>query len=41
MSSKQSQIIKRKLVWTSSMDYDPSKPMPQEIIDMFPYDKQA
>lgn len=40
MNSRQSQDIKRKIVWTSSMDYDPSKPMPQQIIDRFPYDEQ-
>jgi hypothetical protein len=40
MTAKQSQDIKRKLVWTGIMDYDPTKPMPQWIIDKFPYDEQ-
>jgi hypothetical protein len=37
MNPRESQNIKRKLVWTSSSDYDSSKPMPQYIIDKFPY----
>ena len=40
MNARQSQNIKRKLVWTSSPDYDSSKNMPQEIIDKFPYYEQ-
>lgn len=40
MTSKQTQDIKRKLVWTGSMDYQPTKPMPQWVIDKFPYDAQ-
>lgn len=40
MSAKVSQDIKRKIYWTSIDDYDPTKPMPQYIIDKFPYDKQ-
>lgn len=40
MTAKQSQDIKRKLVWTGIMDYDSTKPMPQWIIDRFPYNEQ-
>ena len=40
LSAKETQDVKRKIVWTSSMDYDPTKPMPQAIIDQFPYDAQ-
>jgi hypothetical protein len=40
MNANQSQDIKRKLVWTGVMDYDPTKPMPQWIIDKFPYGEQ-
>lgn len=40
MNAHQSQDIKRKLVWTGIMDYDSTKPMPQWIIDKFPYDAQ-
>lgn len=40
MTPKQSQNIKRKLVWTGSMEYDSTKLMPQSIIDAYPYDAQ-
>lgn len=40
MNPRESQNTKRKLVWTSSSDYDSSKPMPQYIIDKFPYQNQ-
>ncbi len=32
---RQSAEIKRKILWTSSMDYDPEKPMPEEITSRF------
>lgn len=40
MNPVESQNIKRKLVWTGIMDYDSCKPIPQWIIDKFPYDAQ-
>lgn len=40
LSAKESQDRKRMIVWTGSMDYAPQKPMPQEIIDRFPYSAQ-
>ena len=40
MTAKESQDMKRKILWTRSDDYDPVKPMPQWVIDAFPYDKQ-
>jgi hypothetical protein len=40
MNPIESQNIKRKLVWTGIMDYDSTKPMPQWIIDRFPYNEQ-
>lgn len=49
LTAKESQDMKRKLVWNSSLrnadkgevgDYDPLKPMPQWIIDKFPYSAQ-
>ena len=36
LTPNESALVKRKLVWTSSDDYDPAKPMPQAIIDKFP-----
>lgn len=40
MNPKESQDIKRKITWTGSMDYDPRAPMPQWVIDKFPYSAQ-
>lgn len=40
LTAKESQDVKRKIAWTASDDYDPTKPMPQSIIDAFPYGKQ-
>lgn len=40
LTAKESQDVKRKIVWTGSDDYDPIKPMPQQIINQFPYDEQ-
>lgn len=37
LTPAESQEMKRRIVWTGSDDYDPEKPMPQEIIDNFPY----
>lgn len=40
LTAKESQDVKRKIMWTGSDDYDSRKPMPQSIIDMFPYNAQ-
>ena len=40
LTAKESQDIKRKIVWTGSDDYDPVKPMPIQIINKFPYNEQ-
>ena len=40
MTARESQDIKRKITWTGSDDYVAGKPMPQSIIDMFPYSAQ-
>lgn len=40
LTAIESQNVKRKIMWTSSDDYDATKPMPKEIIEMFPYDTQ-
>jgi len=40
MTARESQDIKRKITWTASDDYVPGKPIPQAIIDMFPYGGQ-
>ena len=39
-TARESQDIKRKIAWTASDDYEPGKPIPQSIIDRFPYDAQ-
>lgn len=36
LGPKDSQDVKRRIIWTGSDDYDPTKPMPQSIIDQFP-----
>ena len=36
LGPEESQDVKRRIIWTGSDDYDPSKPMPQSIIDQFP-----
>ena len=36
-SEKESADIKRKILWTSSDDYEPGKPMPEWIKDKFKY----
>ncbi len=40
LTPQESQNVKRKLAWTGCDDYDPTKPMPQTIIDKFPYNAQ-
>ena len=35
LTEREGNEVKRKIIWTSSDDYDSSKPMPQEIRDMF------
>lgn len=40
LSGRESQAVKRKILWTGIDDYDPSRPMPQWIIDRFPLDGQ-
>lgn len=35
LSEQQSKIVKRKILWTGSDDYDPEKPMPDWIKDKF------
>ena len=40
LTARESQDVKRKVAWTGCDDYDPTKPIPQSIIDQFPYDAQ-
>ena len=40
LNARESQDVKRKILWTCSMDYSPTKPMPQWVIDRFPYSAQ-
>ena len=40
LSAKDSQDVKRRIIWTGSSDYDSTKQMPQSIIDQFPYSAQ-
>ena len=40
LTPSESQEMKRRIVWTGCDDYDPVRPMPQSIIDSFPYDAQ-
>ena len=40
LSPRESQDVKKRIIWTGSDDYDPVKPMPQSIIDQFPYSAQ-
>ena len=40
MTAKESQDIKRKIAWTGSDDYEAGKPIPDSIINQFPYSAQ-
>jgi len=40
LTAKETQDVKRKLAWTGCDDYDSTKPMPQWVIDKFPYGAQ-
>jgi hypothetical protein len=40
LTANETQDVKRKLAWTGCDDYDSTKPMPQWVIDKFPYGAQ-
>ena len=40
LSARESQDAKRKIAWTGSDDYVAGKPIPQEIVEQFPYGAQ-
>ena len=40
LTARESQDMKRRITWVGSDDYAPGRPMPQWIIDKFPYGAQ-